>query len=125
MVLKGIYPVSLDVLEDGETKRQFDKLLEEMLQDVIDRKHNRTARKVSLSVTITPEVDENTGRNAPKIQCEVKISKPGYIGRESSSFIENGQVKINVHDLHGNDPSQPTIMNLSGDPGNVREVGGK
>lgn len=119
--MKSITPIELNNIQLGAAVEKANEALARIARDVTERGRVEKARNVTLTISIKPNVDPESGMNVPEIDWSVKWAVPGHKGMTTRAFVEDGELKVNLNDPIGKDPSQPTLFDRVG--GNVTEVG--
>jgi hypothetical protein len=111
--------VCLEALSAGRALETLNEYLRKIARDVMERSRIEDKRRVTLEISITPQVDEATGINIPEINYKISSSIPGAKGMITRAFIEDGMMKVNTHDPMGADPRQPTLFD---ETDNVQDI---
>jgi len=93
-----LQPLSLASLP-AETLEMIDEALADACRDVLLRPAVDKRRKVTLTIAIQPNMDPNTQRPHPLIECQVTYAVPGRKSMPIVGIIEGGVIKVNKVDL--------------------------
>jgi len=97
--MNELQAVSFGNIQSGELLAEANDAIKKVCEDVVIRNRIAKARQVSISIKITPEVDEASGLNQPVIDWEVKHSIPGRAGLQTRGIVQKNQVKVNADSI--------------------------
>ncbi len=106
-------------MENAHNGRALKRANEELLEackDVIARPHIKKPRKVTLTIEVTPRMEED-GLNYPEVAFGVDRKLPGFQSGKVPAVVRGGLVRAaGQMDIEDNMPA--------GNPDNVVEIGG-
>lgn len=105
--------LSLDTireLEFGAVAEQFDTLIERAVSDVLNRPHDRTARKVQLELQIRPS---QHNEDEAEVSMEMKARIPAHRSRSYAMRLHAGG-KLSFHPDVPDDPDAHTLFDEEG-----------
>lgn len=100
---------SLTEFEGGKLAAAFDKLLMAAGRDCFDRPGVDAKRKITLSVELTPELDQDGMCEHVKIEANVGAKTPNYGSRKVLANIQKSGAVV-FDDLSPDNPNQETFQ---------------
>lgn len=114
--MSEIQDLRIGTIDNGKAQARLDEYIGKIAADVVGRSGVKKPRTVTLQVEIIPDVDPETGVNMPKIGWKVSHAVPGAKGSITSSFVEDGKLKVNVNAPYdAKTPDQPTLFADTGE----------
>lgn len=119
--MNGLEEISLANVGMGGAEEKFNEALARVAKDVIARSAIAGSRKVTLTVELAPDVQEEG--NFPDVNWKVSWSVPGSKGMATKAYVEGDKLLVNPNTAN---PRQRTIHDPV-DDGNVHDIkkGGK
>jgi hypothetical protein len=114
-------PLALDTLAslDPRIAGAFSKLAAELAADCMNRAGERGKRRLTLTLDLSPEVDDQGNCDQVKTTVNLRASKPVFKTREYGLLATNAGFKFNV-----GDPTSPHQRTIQVDDYEDREVNG-
>ena len=107
MTTKGLVPLTLEAVHFGRAVTAFNERLAFVCADVVARARMGGARKVTLEISVTPDLEaEDVEGSTPAVDWSVKYSVPGARGTTTMAFVEGGELLVSPA---SDDPRQTTI----------------
>lgn len=85
--MKNLEPISVANIGLGMLLAKADEHLAKISEDVVNRPGLKKARTVTITISLTPDEDQNTGYNMPDIDWNVRHKMPGAQGMTSKAFV--------------------------------------
>ena len=112
--------ISIGTLHQGRLMEQVDEALASVCADVVARPGVDMPRKVTVTITVTPDYNAEIDQNFPEIQANVDKKIPGAkLGKQVGQVI-GGSVQVNSSP-HYADPNKAQ-MRLDEAPANVTQL---
>lgn len=102
-------------IDGGRIREAFEMTLAQCEQDMADRPGVRAARKVTLTITLTPDTDEEGNLCASTVGFDVKSSMPKRKSRDYAMRAEPGR-GLWFNEYAPENPAQRTIDEGRDDP---------
>ena len=109
--------LSLENIEFGRALAAMNEAIWNVAEDVVKRGRVETARTVTLTVKIAPEVDESGSLNTPNISWTVAFKLPGRTGLNSKGIVVDGRIEVNV-----DDPNPMQTVLFAREPENIQKL---
>lgn len=113
--------LSIETLDGGDLFKTINRQLDEIGRDVINKPGTPDARKLTITVEISPVIVEtgSGAENRPAIVCTTKISWPGTKVRGIAK-VEGGEVRVNYDFPRSKNPDEQALPGYGKGP--IREA---
>jgi hypothetical protein len=105
--------LALDTIDSGAIMQATDRALGKISEDVIRDPLNVGERKVTVTISVKPQLlpsdDLKTTVNLPEVEWSIATAFPRFKGGKSVAFVADNEIRLNPWDS-----DNPNQMGLSG-----------